>query len=397
MAAHGTAQPKAYEHYLRGRGYLQAYDRQDSLDAAISEFASSLESDPHFALAHAGMGQAHLYRYTLTHLPASLDAAGIACTRAADLDSRNPDGEICLGMLANATGQHEDAVGHLEKALKLDTSRDESYRELAIAYKQLDRPADAEALLKRAVSLRPQYWAPHKWLGWFYASHGRYDEAAAHFKRVVELAPDSIDGYSNLGAVYVKQGKLGDAIDALERSIKIQPTASALNNVGALYFYQNKFSEAARSYEEAAQMTPYDYRIFGNLGEVYAQLEGKQADSRRNYSQALELAQQRLNANRGDSEVLLDAALYAAILGQTTKAEEYRKTGMKLPGQDPEKRFSSAVVLAELHQDGRALAELDQAVREGLPSSEIDGNSVWKRFAGNPRFLAILDRAEKKK
>jgi eukaryotic-like serine/threonine-protein kinase len=397
VAAHGTAQPEAYQHYLRGRGFLQTYDREDNLDAAISEFESSLETDPQFALAYAGLGQAHLHRYSLAHLPESLDAARVACARAVDLDSRSPDGEICLGMLANATGQYEDAVRHLEKALKLDGSRDESYRELAIAYKGLERPADAEALLKRAVLLRPQYWAPYKWLGWFYASHGRYEEAETQFKRVVELAPDSIDGYSNLGAVYVKQGKLAEGIDMLERSIKIQPTSAALNNVGALYFYQRKFPEAARSYEEAAHMSPYDYRIFDNLGEVYGQMEGKQGESRKNYAHALDLAQRRLGANPRDSEVLLDAALYAAILGQSAKAEEYRKAAMKLPGQDPERRFNSAVVLAHLQQDNRALAELDRALQEGLPASEITENPVWKRFGSDPRFLVILEKGKKKK
>ena len=44
MEKHGTAQPEAYDYYLRGRGYLQDYDRVESLDNAVAEFqaASSL-------------------------------------------------------------------------------------------------------------------------------------------------------------------------------------------------------------------------------------------------------------------------------------------------------------------------------------------------------------------
>jgi eukaryotic-like serine/threonine-protein kinase len=398
MAAHGTAQSPAYEHYLRGKGYLQAYDRMDSLDAAISEFRLSLQSDANFALAHAGLGQAYMNRYVLSHQPQSLEAARQACARAVDLEkSGRPDGQICLGMVFNATGQYQKAAEHLEKALKLDSGREDAFRQLAIAYEGMHRPADAEALLKKAVAQKPQYWGGYKVLGWFYDTHGRYNEAEQQFKRVVELAPDNLDGYSNLGAVYIKQGKYAEAIDALERSIKIQPAAAALNNLGALYFYQRKYEEAAGAYERAAQMSPDDYRIFGNLGEVYGQIKSKQEESRRNYAQALRLTEQWLGANDRDGDALLHAALFAAMLGQEAKAEKYRRSGISVSGHDPEARLNSALVLAQLHQDTRALDELDRALKAGLPASEVTDNPAWQRFTGNPRFEAVMSGKQSKR
>jgi tetratricopeptide (TPR) repeat protein len=194
----------------------------------------------------------------------------------------------------------------------------------------------------------------------------------------------------------VEQGKYAEAIDALERSIKIQPTASALNNVGAVYFYQRRYADAARSYELAAQLTPDDYRIFGNLGEAYGQIGGKQEESRRNYTHALKLAEQRLIANGNDGGALLEAALYAAMLGHNAKAEEYRKSGIAMSGHDPEARFNSALVLAQMHQDGRALAELGRALAGGLPASEVTDNPAWRRFTANPRFAAVMAKARKK-
>jgi eukaryotic-like serine/threonine-protein kinase len=396
MEKHGTAHPKAYDYYLRGRGYLQDYDRVDSLENAIAGFQRSLDLDPSFAVAYAGLGQAFLHKYALARSPSSLESANAACQRSAQLDPSVPDAEICLGMLFNATGRYQAAAQHLERALKLDSARDESYRELAIAYEGLKRLGDAELLLKKAVALRPHYWADYKWLGRFYEAHGRYDQAAEQFKHVVELAPDSIDGYSNLGAVYVEQGKYAEAISELERSIRIQPTASALNNVGAVYFYQRRYAEAARSYELAAQLTPDDYRIFGNLGEAYGQIEGKQEDRRRSYAQALKLAEQQLDANGNDAGALLEAALYAAMLRQSAKAEKYRRSGIALSGHDPEARFSSALVLAQLHRDSGALNELDLALRAGLPASEVTDNPAWQRFAADPRFIAVMAKARKK-
>jgi len=393
---HGTTQPEAYDYYLRGRGYLQDYDRLESLDNAAAEFQRSLSLDPRFALAYAGLGQAFLHKYALAQSPESLESANAACRHSVQLDPSGPDAEICLGMLLNATGRYATAAQHLERALKLESTRDESYRELAIAYEGQNRLDDAELLLKKAVALRPNYWAAYKWLGRFYETHGRYGEAVDQFKRVIELAPDSVDGYSNLGAVYSQQGKYADAIDVLERSIKIQPTASALNNVGTAYFYQRRYADAARSYELAAQLTPDDYRIFGNLGEVYGLIEGKQEESGRNYSQALKLADQRLTANAKDGGALLEAALYATMVGQIAKAEKYRKSGIALSGHDPEARFNSALVLAQMHQDDRALAELDRALAGGLPASEVTDNPAWRRFAANPGFVAVMAKARNK-
>ena len=69
-------------------------------------------------------------------------------------------------------------------------------------------PAEAEATYRKAISLRPQYWAGYSWLGAFYREQGRYDDAAKMFQEVITLAPDNFRGYSNLGAMYVVHGKI---------------------------------------------------------------------------------------------------------------------------------------------------------------------------------------------
>lgn len=396
VGSHGTAQPKAYDSYLRGRGYLQEYDRSESLDNAILAFEQSLEDDPRFALAYAGLGQTHLQKYAISRSPESVALAQEACARAMQLDAGSADGHICMGMLFNATGKYEKAEQHLQRAVQLDPGRDESNRELALAYEGLKRLDDAERSLKRAIELRPQYWAGFKRLGVFYAAHGRNDDAVAQFKRVVELAPDSFSGYSNLGAVYTLQGKYTEAIDALERSIAIRPASSALNNLGAAYSYQGRYAEAAHAYERAAQLTPGSKVIFGNLGEVYGLIEGKQEESRKNYLQALTLAEQELSVNPHDAQALSYAALYAARLNEKEKAERYRKSSLKLSAQDPHTHLRSALVLAQLQRDRGALVELEQAVQEGLSASEITNDPAWRRFAANPRYSAIIARAQKK-
>lgn len=396
VESHGTSQPQAYDDYLRGRGYLQEYDVLENLDNAIAAFQRSIQSDAKFALAYAALGQAYNYKYAATHSPELVTLARDACSRAATMEGAGAEGEACLGMLFNSIGQYQDAADHLKKAVDLDPARVESYRELGMAYERLQRLDDAESSLKQAVALRPQYWAVYKWLGRFYFDHGRADESIDQFKRVVALAPDSFGGYSNLGAVYLTQGRYAEAIAALERSAAIRPTSKAFSNLAVLYFYQHRYKDAAETYERAAKMPPVDYATYGDLAEAYDQIPGKEEESQKNYARALQLAEERLAVNSKDGAILLNAAVYAAMLGEHVKAEQYRQAGLKLSAQDPHARLRSAQVLARFHEDRRALAELKLAVAAGLSVSELTNDPTWQRFAAYPEYAAMLSQAQKK-
>jgi len=53
----GTS-PEAYQHYLRGLGYLQDYQKPENIQSAIAEFGQALQVDPNYGRAYAGMGEA---------------------------------------------------------------------------------------------------------------------------------------------------------------------------------------------------------------------------------------------------------------------------------------------------------------------------------------------------
>ena len=395
IQSHGTSQPQAYDAYLRGRGYLQDYDLPENLDNAIAEFQRSIQADPEFALAYAGLGQAYNYKYSATHSPEFVKSAKDACSRAAQLQGGGADGEICLGMVFNSTGAYAEAAQHLERAVQIDPARSESYRQLGMAYARLQQSEKAESALKKAIELRPQYWAGYKWLGRFYYEQGRQDEAVEQYKRVIELAPDSFSGYYSLGGIYIAQGKYAEAINAMERSAAIRPTAQAFTNLAVAYFYQHRYQESAESYERALRMPPNVYYLYGDLAEAYDQIPGKQEESRKNYAKALQLAEQQLSVNPNDGGVLCHAAFYAAKLDEQVKAEKYRLAGLKLSPHDPHARLYSAQVLAQFHQDSQALAELDRALKAGLSASDITNDPTWERFAAYPKYKAMMANAGK--
>jgi regulator of sirC expression with transglutaminase-like and TPR domain len=94
--------------------------------------------------------------------------------------------------------------------------------------------------------------------------------------------------------------------------------------------------------------------------------------------------------------VRMDAALYAAMLRQSQKAEQYRKSGLKLTGHDPQALHRSALVLAQLHRDRAAISELERAVHAGLSPSEITNNPAWQRFSTVAEYRALMNSPEAK-
>jgi len=76
------------------------------------------------------------------------------------LDARFPrraDIVEALGVALLERGRSARAARTLERAVSLDDARPTSHLHLAIAYVQIDRPADALAEARRALALRPDY------------------------------------------------------------------------------------------------------------------------------------------------------------------------------------------------------------------------------------------------
>ncbi|MGH8123679.1 MAG: tetratricopeptide repeat protein, partial [Rudaea sp.] len=92
-----TADPQAYDFYLKGRKYLYAFTRRDFLHA-ISMFERAIELDPRYALAYAGMADAYsmLYRYAEA-TPRKLQLAEQASQRAIELDPESAEAHTSLG------------------------------------------------------------------------------------------------------------------------------------------------------------------------------------------------------------------------------------------------------------------------------------------------------------
>ncbi len=390
LEAHGTQVAGAYELYLQGRGYLQNFDREENLDRAIRVFEQALASDPNYALAYAGLGDAYWKKYVGSKETHWVEKSREACERASSLDTKLAAANVCLGTLESGTGETEKAVAQFEEAVEAEPTNDEAYRGLADAYERLGKVAEAEKTFRRAIDLRPHYWAGYNRLGALYYQQARYQDAAAMFNQVIALVPDSFVGYSNLGAAYVEQGRYAEAISDLERSIAIRPMDYAYTNLGNAYFFLRQYDQAAGAYEQAVKLTAKDPLLWWNLGDGYYWTPGKRVQSAAAYRQAIALAEEGLRVNQRDAYALGILAICHAMLDERRPALQYLEQGLKYAPKDPEMRFKAALVYNHFGEIESALTWLNKGLAAGYSPSRIRDTPDFDPLRANPRFQELL-------
>jgi serine/threonine protein kinase/tetratricopeptide (TPR) repeat protein len=389
LLSHGTSLPEAYNYYLQSRGYLEDTNKPENIESAIILLRHALKLDPNYGMAGAQLGMAYWSKYVLKKDKQWINAAKEACSKAVESGVAGAEGHVCLGVLNNGTGQYEPAVAEFQRAIELEPANDQAYSGLALAFQRLNKLDDAEKTYQRVISLRPQYPPGYKLLGAFYLRQAQPVKAAEMFSRMVELAPDSYPAYSNLAAALLYQARYEDAIKPLQQSIAIRPTYFAYTNLGTAYLRLRRFSDAARAYQQATQLDGVQYVAWGSLGDAY-HYSGDRAQAMNAYQKAVQLAQQQLQVNPKDAEVLGDLADYYAMQGERTQALASLDHSLQFGHGDKDLLFNAAVVYDELGETGVALEWLKKSLDAGISVRTVRESPAFDNLKGDPRLEEIL-------
>lgn len=387
-----TSNPRAYRIYLQARGYLSRPHQSDTLKTAATLFNDALQEDEEFAAAHAGLCEANLAMYLRNHEPALEREAESACLRASQLGPSLPEVHVALGRLFLETGDLGAAARALQKAIELKPESVAAMRELANVLAAQNRPAQAEALYRKAIAVPAGSWRAHNDYGRFLLKRGRLEAAAKQFEEVVLLTPDNAPVFNNLGATYLQMGKLDDAAKNFERVAKIEPVASSISNYGTMLYYVGRFEEAESQFRDAAAMSPADHRLRGNVADALYQIEGRTEDAQAEYQKAIVLARTRLTISRKDAQAMAAQAWYRSRSGEREGIIALLDEALQISPADPEVIYYSALVYLELGDGEKALAALRQASRAGYPyfliKASPDLKPLWG-VAGFPESVRV--------
>lgn len=232
--------PAAYDAYLKGRLYFTTeYTKPDSLRKAQRDFQKSIQQDPNFALAYAGLADTYVYLASAGALPK--DQA------------------------------YRSAKESLAKALELDDSIGEAYDTLGLLSWNFDWDWDtADREFDRAIALAPSYSCAHEDRAIFLGFMGRRDEALAEIAKI-----DQLDyGFSAAEAELATFYQLRDypnLIEASERALLLDPKRWSYHyDLAVGYEGTGKLREAISEYQKAIQMSDGSFGPAIALAHAYS-------------------------------------------------------------------------------------------------------------------------------
>jgi serine/threonine-protein kinase len=249
LARRYTENAEAYQLYLKGR-YHWNKRTEDGIRKSIEYFEQAIELDPKYALAYAGLADAH-------NLMASYSAKPLATPF----------------LRAKATAL---------KALRLDDGLAEAHVALAAVklWREFDLPG-GERGFRRAIELNPGYATAHFWLALHLAGIEAMDEALSEIKLAHELDPLSRVINLNLARVFYFARQYDDSIEQCRKTIEMYPDyLIAHRRLGIAYAEKGMFEEAEGEFKKALALSENDTETMSAMGYAYA-AAGRIEDARK--------------------------------------------------------------------------------------------------------------------
>jgi tetratricopeptide (TPR) repeat protein len=148
-------------------------------------------------------------------------------------------------------------------------------------------------------------------------------------------------------------------------------------------------------FEKAAEMTPNDEVLFGNLGDSY-RWSGHSQQAGAAYDKAISLAFQQLQVNPRSAETMGDLALYYAKKGDASNALQYIRQARAIDPSDLQLIYSDVQIKALVGKPEDALKSLRQALGKGYPPQEVWNDPELQKLQALPQFAQLVNEYSKK-
>jgi adenylate cyclase len=219
----GTKNVEAHQSYLQGRFY-QNRNSDKSIGQALAAYQRAVELDPGFALAWAGVAQAHTWYCNfsteggLKSFDAHLAAARDATARALALEPDLPDALFARAMIQmNFDYDWKGAGETLRKALAVAPQDPALLAQAGNLAEAREETAPALDFFRRAVGADPVNATYRSYLAGNLVVAKQYEEARAEYARAIELNPASPWIHAGLGSTYLLEGKFEEAAAAAQQ------------------------------------------------------------------------------------------------------------------------------------------------------------------------------------
>jgi TolB-like protein/Tfp pilus assembly protein PilF len=242
-----TVAPAAYDAYVRGR---HAWDKrtESSLRGAIRFFQESIDTDPTYALAYAGLADAYAQLGYGSYV-APEDAfprARSAAEKALAFDPSLAEAHAARGYaLMYYDWDLAGAESEYRTAIRLNPSYAVAHQWYGYLLTAMERPfaaADAEISIARTLDpLSPAISTDRAYISYYY---GRDADALQSVGAALELDPKFPLGYFWLGRIYTSQRRYADAEEAFHHIGPLRSWTPAMAALGYMYGKAGRVQEA---------------------------------------------------------------------------------------------------------------------------------------------------------
>ena len=296
LAKNYTANPEAYQLYLKGRFYWNKRTA-DGLNQAAVYYKQAIEKDPAYALAYSGLAETYVLfpNYSVTAPKDIMPQAKAAALKALELDDSIAEAHAALGTYLSGYGWDQAAAEReLRRAIELKPNYPTAYHWLGIVLAFANRPDEAIATARRAEELDPLSLIISADTAFDLILSRRYDEAIAQAQKTLKLDPNFYYAHYLLGWAYLQKGMYSPAIAEARKSLELNPEPygktiliAALAKSGgrteALKLRDELKSEIGRRYIQSYYLAVADIAL-GEKDEAFAALEKDFADRATSYS-----------------------------------------------------------------------------------------------------------------
>jgi len=259
--------PAAYDSYLRGRNEFSKR-KEANLREAIRIFQESIDADPTYAPAYAGMADCYAAMGYNNYLsPAdSFPRAKAAAEKALELDPNLAEAHASLGY----TVMYYDwnfplAEKEYKRAIELNPSYPPGHQWYAYLLMATRQPKKSLAEVAAAQRLDPLSVPIQTDQGYMLYYDGQTDAALKAIRTALEMDPKFPLGYFWLGRIYTSQRNFDQAEQEFQKVPGLRAWTPMMAAIGFLYGQWGKRDEANAIVQEFAALT-----VQGKFASSYA-------------------------------------------------------------------------------------------------------------------------------
>jgi TolB-like protein/Tfp pilus assembly protein PilF len=283
IARRRTANVEAYQHYLRGRYFLNKRSSEGILKS-IDYFQRAIDLDPNYALAYAGLAEGYDKAYFYVQLPLQevMPKQKAAAAKALQLDDSLAEAHVAMATVYANAWDLNDAAREEERAIQIDPLNVEAHHNYAYRLIDLSKPDQAIAEIKRAQELDPLNMVMNIDVGEILLFARHTDEAISALRQAVEMDPARANAHWDLGLAYEAKGMNAECVAERleefrlngEKAETIAELRKAFESSGMEGFWRRRVAQlkARPGYTEPFEFVNL-YLSLGDKDQTFAWLE----------------------------------------------------------------------------------------------------------------------------